>query len=572
MSDNLLISLVLNISLLLLGATVLTELRPLRRILKNQDRSLLNQLCLGLIFGLLSVSSTYAGLAYQGAIVNTRVVSTVAAGLLGGPVSGICAGVISGIHRYFYQPGSFTSLACGIGTVCFGLIGAACYPRFSRRPRSNSFLAAITVFAELVQAVIILVAAKPFPDALALEKAILLPKMVINSLGLIIFMRVLDRLNRNLTIELVEQQSLALYIAQKCLPYLREGLGNRQALQRAMDTVRENLPDFQVAITDLERVLAASGIDLAGRPLPRFARQAIERNEPAVVRDYRGEDGISGPADRAVIAAPLLREERAVGALILIVPLGPNLILEADLRTAESLSQLFSSMLELGELQHEIELRQQAELRALQSQINPHFLFNALNTISALCLTDPNRARETILVLANYFRQTLSINESFVTLEQELSNVNNYLFLTEARFEGAIHVEQELPGDLTALRLPPLILQPIVENAVRHGGTEVNDRHVKIRIRQDQERAYIQVSDQGHGFPPQVLERLQNPQDPGYSGLFNVRKRLRSIYGSQCEFSIRSGETGSTVAFSIPLIPPTNKLPGKRSEAPCVSR
>lgn len=420
MADNLLISLLLNISLLLLGATILTELRPLRRILKNQDRSLLNQLCLGLIFGLLSISSTYTGLSYQGAIVNTRVVSTVAAGLVGGPVSGVCAGVISGIHRYFYEPGGFTSLACGIGTFCFGLIGGACYPRFSHRPRSNRVLAAITVFAELVQAIIILVVAKPFPDAIALEKAILLPKMVINSLGLVIFMRMLDRLNRNLTIELVEQQSMALYIAQKCLPYLREGLGNRQALQKAVDTVRENLPDFQVAITDLEQILAASGVAVAGRPLPQFARQAIEGNEPVVVRDYRGEDGCFGPADCAVIAAPLLRERRAVGALILTVPQGPNLILEADLRTAESLSQLFSAMLELGELQHEIELRQQAELRALQSQINPHFLFNALNTISALCLTDPDRARETILVLANYFRQTLSINESFVTLEQRL--------------------------------------------------------------------------------------------------------------------------------------------------------
>ncbi|MEM5781072.1 MAG: histidine kinase, partial [Lawsonibacter sp.] len=148
------------------------------------------------------------------------------------------------------------------------------------------------------------------------------------------------------------------------------------------------------------------------------------------------------------------------------------------------------------------------EFRALQSQINPHFLFNALNTISALCLTNPNRARESILVLASYFRQTLSINEPFVTLEQELSNVNNYLTLTEARFEGAIHITRELPDDLTALSLPPLILQPIVENAVRHGGTAVDERHVHIQIRQDQKHAFVQVSDRGRGFPSPVLEKL----------------------------------------------------------------
>ena len=95
MQNNLFFSLILNISFLVLIATILTELRPLRMMLKRQDRSLKNQLVLGVIFGLLSISCTYTGLSFQGAVVNTRVVSTVAAGLVGGPASGICAGVLS---------------------------------------------------------------------------------------------------------------------------------------------------------------------------------------------------------------------------------------------------------------------------------------------------------------------------------------------------------------------------------------------------------------------------------------------------------------------------------------------
>ncbi len=551
MKDSLFFYLLLNIGLLLLVAVLLAEMRPLREMLRQRVRSVPNQLLLGLIFGLLSISGTYTGLDFQGAVVNTRVVSTMAAGLVGGPLSGVVAGLLGGAHRYLYNPEGFTSLACGIGTFLFGVQGSVCYRWFSRRKWRYPALVGLVLAAETIQCVIILLLAKPFSAAVELERAILIPKMLVNSVGMVGFMWMLDRLNRGRTIELAEQQALALLTAQKCLPYLREGMSDRQALQKAADTVRETLPDFRVAITDRERVLASSGMELAEEPLPAVVRAAIETGQ-RVVRAYAQP----GKAESAAVACPLIWEERVVGVLMLVAPMGPNLVLEADIRTAEGLAQLFSAMLELGELQHQVELRQQAELRALQSQINPHFLFNALNTISALCLTDPDRARETILVLARYFRQTLSINEPFVTLEQELANVDNYLFLTEARFEGALHVEKELPGDLHALRLPPLILQPIVENAVRHGGTAVDDRRIRLEIRQDGQRAYIRVSDQGKGFPPQVLEKLEDPNDPTYSGLFNVRKRLRSIYGSQCVFSIQSTPKGSTVSISIPLTPP----------------
>lgn len=427
--DNLPVYLLTNAGLLLVAATLLTEMRPLRAIMKQQDRSIPNQLLLGLVFGLLSIASTYTGLSFQGAIVNTRTISTLAAGLMCGPLTGVSAGIVSGLHRYFYHPGGFTSLACGLGTFSFGVLGAVCHRWFSRlRTRRPLFLVGLTVAAELVQCVIILAVARPFADAVALEKAILIPKIAVNSLGLVVFSAVMDRMNRSLLLEQLEAQ-------------------------------------------------------------------------------------------------------------------------------------------------RQVELRQQAELRALQSQINPHFLFNALNTISALCLTDPNRARETILVLASYFRQTLTINEPFVTLEQELANVDSYLFLTEARFEDAIHVTRDLPDDLTRLRLPPLILQPIVENAVRHGFVAVDDRRVHIQIRQDETRAYVQVSDQGRGFPAEVLSRLQDPDDPAYTGLFNVRKRLRSIYGDQCPFTIDSSPSGSTVAFSIPLTPPgQGAASAQRRDHLCASR
>lgn len=144
-------------------------------------------------------------------------------------------------------------------------------------------------------------------------------------------------------------------------------------------------------ITDREQVLASSGIALQGHPLPEPARQALERRELVVMQDFPGEVDVPvHQEDNAAIAAPLMWDDEAVGVLILVVPMGPNLILDADIRTADGLAQLFSSQLELGEFHHQIELRRQAEFRALQSQINPHFLYNALNTISALW---PHRLR-----------------------------------------------------------------------------------------------------------------------------------------------------------------------------------
>ena len=554
MTDSLLLHLLLNISLLLLSASMLTELRPLRSILKNPRESVLNQIYLGVIFGLLSVTCTYMGLNFQGAIVNIRVVSTMTAGLMGGPIPGLLAGFISGLHRYLYDPHGFTSLACGIGTFCFGVIGAVFYRKFSLR-RSYLLLVLLTVVSELVQCVIIRLVAKPFEAALALERAILLPKIVINSLGIVMFVWLFNRLNRSVTIELVEHQSRAMQIAQECLPYLKEGIENCAAMQQVTDIVWKYFPSFKVIITDRHEVLASSGIALSSSALPSPSLQAISSGQLQVIKNYCEEFDTSFHPD-AAIAAPFKWQNEVVGTLLLIVPMSPTLILDADIHTTESLAQLFSSTLALGELQHQMDLRQQAEFRALQSQINPHFLFNALNTISALCLTDPDKAREMILVLANYFRQTLSINEPFVTLEQELNNVDNYLSLTKARFEDAIHVTRELPDNLTRLRMPPLILQPIVENAVRHGWLAIDDRRVDIRINQDNERAYIRISDKGKGFPEDVLQKIEDLNNSCYTGLFNVRKRLHSIYGNQCEFSIDSSENGSVVSFSIPLNPP----------------
>ena len=111
-----------------------------------------------------------------------------------------------------------------------------------------------------------------------------------------------------------------------------------------------------------------------------------------------------------------------------------------------------------------------------------------------MCRTEPDKARSLLLILADYYRQTLSINEEFVSLGMELHNLDNYLAIAQARFVDAIHFAAEIPADTESCRIPPLIIQPLVENAVRHGGTAVDNRQVALRIIQDGGRLSVFVS------------------------------------------------------------------------------
>ena len=556
MSDSMPLSLLLNISMLLLAATILGEFRPIQRLLSPYNVTLKGQVLLALLFGAMSVFSTLFGFETHDAIINTRVISVTAAGLLGGPIAGIGAGLIGGIHRYAYNPASFTAFGCCVGTVCFGVLGSLAHKYCGGLLRRRSFLVYITVAGELLQAGWLFLLARPLSAVAELESIILLPKIVINSIGMIFFFSVFLQIRRGQTDDLIEHQSAALYIADRCLPYLRQGLTNRESLQTAADIIRQHSAGYVVILTDREQVLATSGLQLKAPSLPEPIRQCMEQDATQVLRTGQKLFGREGS-----ISAPLKANGKVIGALALVVDQGGLRIARADVRFAENLAHLFSTILELNTLDYQIQLRRKAEFRAFQSQINPHFFCNALNTISALCRTDPDKARNLLVVLANYYRQTLSINEEFVSLEDELNNVRNYLTIAQARFVDAIHFTMENFADGADCRLPPLIIQPLVENAVRHGGVSLDNRIVTLTLTTDKGQLTVTVTDQGHGFSEDVLHDLDDPNNRRYTGLFNVSKRLVSIYGPESRLQVDSTPDGSTVSFSIPVIPPAAVRP-----------
>lgn len=251
-----------------------------------------------------------------------------------------------------------------------------------------------------------------------------------------------------------------------------------------------------------------------------------------------------------VIAAPLVEQDKVVGSLAIIVKkrwhgYKPHLIIVTEL------ARLFSIQLELSDLDYQRRLRKRAELRALQNQVNPHFLYNILNTISSVCRENPDRARELLLTLSLYYRQTLENEQYMIRLSTELYQVMNYLKLEQARFEEKLAVEFDIEEELDCV-LPSFILQPLVENAVRYGVDKRGFRIINISAETKEDAAVIAVTDHGSGIPDEVVRSLKTGQGKGV-GLLNVHKRLQSLYGEEGGLQITVTENGSRVAFRIPL-------------------
>ncbi|MGD9099729.1 MAG: histidine kinase [Anaerolineae bacterium] len=194
-------------------------------------------------------------------------------------------------------------------------------------------------------------------------------------------------------------------------------------------------------------------------------------------------------------------------------------------------------------------LATQAELKALKAQVNPHFLFNTLNTIAELIHADPAQAEATVERLAEMFRYVLAGSErKLVPLEEELTFLNDYLEIERARFGKQLGITQEIDPRALDMPVPSLILQPLVENAVRHGRGDDGRIDLNIRIRLLDTEVLVAVADRGPGMPP----RYQIGQGPGH-GLRNVDERLCKAYGEVHGLQVSANEPqGTVISFSIP--------------------
>jgi two-component system LytT family sensor kinase len=188
-------------------------------------------------------------------------------------------------------------------------------------------------------------------------------------------------------------------------------------------------------------------------------------------------------------------------------------------------------------LQEQEKLLLAAKIEALKSQINPHFLFNTLASISSLVRSQPETARMLITKLSGLLRRLLRSHEHFVTLREEVESMDEYLDIEVVRFGPKLAVRKELAPDTLDIVVPSMILQPLVENSIKHGlSRKVGPGTIVIRSWRERGRAVIEVEDDGMGM---VLDRLDQPMSNGI-GLANVRERLRVIYGVTYQLRLTS--------------------------------
>jgi sensor histidine kinase YesM len=210
----------------------------------------------------------------------------------------------------------------------------------------------------------------------------------------------------------------------------------------------------------------------------------------------------------------------------------------------EKLEQAYEQIKIKERQRSELELlKAKADLEALQSKINPHFLFNSLNSIAGLASIAPDKVENTILKLAELFRSTILEKDTFSTIEDEIRLIRNYLDIEKIRFGKRLNYIIDVNNNLDSLKIPHLLVQPIVENAIKHGiEPKLEGGKISISVQMDGKRCCILIQDDGLGINGEITF--------GY-GLTNIKKRLDNLYGTDSTFTIES-DNGTRVSITIP--------------------
>lgn len=344
----------------------------------------------------------------------------------------------------------------------------------------------------------------------------------------------------------------ALHAATSTLPHLRRGLAARSA-EQAAPHLRALTGAAAVALADTRAVLAIDGEgreqvrpgDLLSRLLARTPDDAL-RIVPRLI-----SSDPSCPL-RSAVLAPLTVQGKRAGTLIIFYR-STGRPSHAELRVVQEAASLVCAQVELSVLADQEERLARAELRALRAQISPHFIYNALAAVAGDIHARPEEARELLIDFAEFTRYLFRDGRSYVTLGEEIGHVERYLRLEQARFRNSLHVTIDIAPESAGAVVPAMSVQPLVENAVRHGVERRAGRgRITISAQVVGDDVELRVSDDGAGIDPQRVPALLAGAGGGI-GISNVDQRLRATFGEAYALRIHSGVgEGTTAVMTVP--------------------
>lgn len=360
---------------------------------------------------------------------------------------------------------------------------------------------------------------------------------------------------RELGTEAEQARYTTLHLATRAAEQLRGGLDGSDAGRVARD-LRALLDCDALAISGADGILALDGDESVRATAERMTASALVTPRAHVERQAAG----TGRETLDAVAAPIVVGGEPVGAVVAF-----SRSARAGLvRATGEVARWVATQLELAELDASRAALAEAEVRALRAQISPHFIYNALNAIASFINTDPVRARELVLEFADFTRYSFRRHGDFTTVAEELRSVDGYLRLERARFGERLAVTLQIAPEVLSTIIPFLSVQPLVENAVRHGlEAKEGSGRLAITASDSGEYAVITVEDDGVGIDPELARSVLAGRAAGeHVGLHNVDTRLRQVYGDDFGLVVETNVgAGTLVTMRVP-----KSQPGRMTE------
>lgn len=527
---------------------LITRSEVFERIYTSGHIQQLDHTRLSLLFSVFSAFDILWNYTGNNSTVNMSLIYLVIIAFLGNKIAIICILLINSVVYCF-----ISDFSTFLTIFIFNVVSCLIVYNFSKYAKKKRFVNLHMLVLIIVLSSLYIVYHSVFTEQQLFFKYKLedfcVPVIISFAFGMMAFLKILeDTLSQQKYWEGTTAK-ITLDIVSQSLNILQTGL-DANTSQAFSETILTHLKNFDfVSITDRKTIKSISCysketdfIHFLETDLLEILNNGLEHNIALqVIRSYsvgvlrEGSNKIIG----YIIAGHILQYSST----------------QYEIKIIESMASLVSEQLRIHKLNEMEKNLSVAEIKALQAQIDSHFLFNALNTISYYCSSNPMTAKRLINHLANYYRRNISTDEQQISITKEIQHVNAYVQIELARFEGKLKVIYDIDeGD--SFLLPPFILQPIVENAIKHGiRPKKSGGKIKIIIKRLHNIAHIFIKDDGVGISTEKLKKILTNENSSSIGLYNVNQRLKTLYGENYGILILSKENfGTSVHIRIPML------------------